>query len=137
MIKKSTAMQSKLINQEEDILLNQLGVMYADGKSVEMSYARAEAYFLKAINLGNEQARSNYEKIRKQKWAYGLLEKENRKAREQAEWRERLTRQCPRCGRNTGHPLNEFEKKMSVSFWGYASSKWGKTYKCDACDYMW
>ena len=63
--------------------------------------------------------------------------KQEQHAREKEEWRQRLTRTCPRCGRHTGHPINEFEKKLSISFWGFASSKWGKSYKCDCCKYMW
>lgn len=119
------------------IFANNRGVAYADGKGVERNYAKAEQYYLIAIKYGSQRAISNYEILKKQKWQYAFLEREERKAREKQEWQERLTRTCPRCGRHAGHPLNEFEKKVSISFWGYASNKWGKSYKCDACDYMW
>ena len=66
-----------------------------------------------------------------------VAESEARMPSVEEERRNRLTRNCPRCGHKSGHPINEFEKKASIGFWGFASSKWGKSYKCDACGYMW
>lgn len=115
------------------IWANNRGVAYADGKGVQRSYASAEQYYLLAIKYGNQRAESNYELLKKQKRKYDYIEK----MQEKEEWRQRLTRTCPRCGRHTGHPIGDFEKKMSISFWGFASDKWGKSYKCDYCDYKW
>ena len=43
------------------ILLNNMGVAYADGKGVEKDYKKAEQLYLKAIEFGNQKARENYE----------------------------------------------------------------------------
>lgn len=44
---------------------------------------------------------------------------------------------CPNCGQKAGHPIGALSKGASIGFWGLASNKIGKTYKCENCDYMW
>lgn len=134
---KAIELGNAVAKQNYGIFANNRGVAYADGKGVEQNYAKAEHYYLIAIKYGIPIASQNYEALKKRKWQYELAEKERRRAQEKAEWRERLTRTCPRCGRHSGHPISEFEKKVSIGFWGFASNKWGKSYKCDSCDYMW
>lgn len=102
----------------------------------------AEAYYRKALELGCKDAQKGYNEVMaiRQKSKDYLRELQSRTSEpvdEKTEWRRRLTRTCPRCGRNSGHPIGEFEKKASVGFWGFGSRMWGKSYKCDCCDYMW
>ena len=44
---------------------------------------------------------------------------------------------CPHCGHYKVRCANWEDKRLSVAFWGAASSKIGKTYKCEHCKRMW
>ena len=44
---------------------------------------------------------------------------------------------CPSCGKHAGHEIKAISKAASVSMFGLASNKVGKTYKCENCGYMW
>ena len=44
---------------------------------------------------------------------------------------------CPNCGAMAGHPIGTLSKKWSIEIMGAASDKFGKTYKCEKCGYMW
>ena len=44
---------------------------------------------------------------------------------------------CPNCGAMAGHPIGMLSKKWSIDIMGAASNKFGKTYKCENCGYMW
>ena len=118
-------------------------VCYHYGKGVDENDNTAKWYYKKALDRGYSQAEVGYKEIeeiqqkRRAELDAKLAELDANKPDEKEEWRRRLTRTCPRCGRHSGHPINELEKKVSIGFWGFASSKWGKSYKCDACNYMW
>lgn len=47
------------------------------------------------------------------------------------------TSPCPYCGHYKVRYAKWEDKQMSVAFWGVASSKIGKAYKCDYCGKMW
>lgn len=117
--------------------------LYHHGKGVDDNDYIAKMYYRNAIDLGYSQAEAGYNEIvaiqQKRKAALDakLAELDTNTPNEQEEWRRRLTRTCPRCGRNAGHPIGEFEKKASIGFWGFCSRLWGKSYKCDCCDYRW
>lgn len=127
-----------------------LAELYQNGKGGDTNEYYARDYYKKAITLGYKQAEASLEELlqrmqkeREERQAAlaqlqaRLAESEANRPSEQEEWRRRLTRTCPRCGRNSGHPIGEFEKKASIGFWGFASRMWGKSYKCDVCDYRW
>ena len=44
---------------------------------------------------------------------------------------------CPHCGHYKVREANWDDKRISVAFWGAASSKIGKSYICDHCGRMW
>ncbi|MBE7013873.1 MAG: hypothetical protein E7419_01540 [Ruminococcaceae bacterium] len=44
---------------------------------------------------------------------------------------------CPNCGAKAGHKISAISKSFSISTFGIASSKIGKTYKCEKCGYLW
>ena len=44
---------------------------------------------------------------------------------------------CPTCGSTDLKKIDAFDRAISVSFLGLASSKIGKTFKCNHCGYMW
>lgn len=55
-----------------------------------------------------------------------------------APWGERYyTYPCPYCGHYKVRPANWDDKRMSVAFWGAASSKIGDKYKCENCNRTW
>lgn len=127
-----------------------LAELYREGKGGSQNEYFAKDYYKKAVGLGYKQAEAALEALlqkmqrdrEESKAALARLqamvaENEARMPSVEEERRNRLTRNCPRCGHKSGHPINEFEKKASIGFWGFASSKWGKSYKCDACGYMW
>lgn len=128
------------------VFLN-LAQLYHYGKGGEENLYLARDYYKKAIDLGYTNAESEYreavEAIKKKdaeiKASVARLQAYNAQfeINEKEEWQRRLTRICPRCGRNSGHPINETRKKASIAFWGYASNKWGKSYQCSSCDFMW
>lgn len=117
--------------------------LYHHGKGVDENDSIAKMYYRKAVERGYKQAEAGYNEIvaiqQKRKAALDatLAKLDANKPDEKEEWRRRLTRTCPRCGRNSGHPIGEFEKKASIGFWGFGSRLWGKSYKCDCCDYRW
>lgn len=117
--------------------------LYHHGKGVDENDYIAKMYYRKAIDRGYSQAEAGYKEIeeiqrkRKAELDATLARLDANKPDEKEEWRRRLTRTCPRCGRNSGHPIGEFEKKASIGFWGFGSRLWGKSYKCDVCDYRW
>lgn len=47
------------------------------------------------------------------------------------------TEPCPYCGHYKVRSAKWDDKKMSVAFWGAASGKLGKSFKCDHCKQMW
>lgn len=47
------------------------------------------------------------------------------------------TEPCPYCGHYKVRSAKWDDKKMSVAFWGAASGKFGKSFKCDHCKQMW
>lgn len=47
------------------------------------------------------------------------------------------TSPCPYCGHYKVRYAKWEDKKMSVAFWGVASSAIGKNYKCEYCNRMW
>ena len=47
------------------------------------------------------------------------------------------TSPCPYCGHYKVRYAKWEDKSMSVAFWGIASSKLGKNYKCEHCNRMW
>lgn len=56
----------------------------------------------------------------------------------EAPWAKRYsTHPCPHCGHYKVRAANWDDKRYSVTFWGAASSKIGKHYKCDHCGNMW
>lgn len=117
--------------------------LYHHGKGVDENDHIAKMYYRKAMERGYSQAEAGYKEIeeiqrkRKAELDATLARLDANKPDEKEEWRRRLTRTCPRCGRNSGHPIGEFEKKASIGFWGFGSRLWGKSYKCDVCDYRW
>ena len=117
--------------------------LYHHGKGVDENDYIAKMYYRKAIDRGYSQAEAGYKEIeeiqrkRRAELDATLARLDANKPDEKEEWRRRLTRTCPRCGRNSGHPIGEFEKKASIGFWGFGSRLWGKSYKCDCCDYRW
>ena len=44
---------------------------------------------------------------------------------------------CPNCKKPTGEKLSTLGKAASVSAFGVASNKIGKTYQCRSCEYLW
>ena len=44
---------------------------------------------------------------------------------------------CPHCGHYKVRKANWDDKRISVAFWGAASTKIGKSYICDHCERMW
>ncbi len=54
-----------------------------------------------------------------------------------APWERYYTFACPYCGHYKVRPANWDDKKMSVAFWGAASSKLGDHYKCEHCKKTW
>lgn len=123
--------------------------LYQNGKGGERNKYFSRSYYQKAVDLGHtaaatalEQLQLKMQKEREESKA-ALSEIQARAAAsesvlpEKEEWRRRLTRTCPRCGKHSGHPLSELGKKASIGFWGFASRKWGKSYECDCCGYMW
>lgn len=58
--------------------------------------------------------------------------------RDGAPWSTRYyTFPCPYCGHYRVRPAKWDDKRMSVAFWGAASSKIGTRYKCERCNRMW
>ena len=47
------------------------------------------------------------------------------------------TSPCPYCGHYKVRSAKWEDKKMSIAFWGVASSKIGTNYKCEHCNRMW
>lgn len=47
------------------------------------------------------------------------------------------TSPCPHCGHYKVRNAKWEDKSLSVAFWGIASSKIGKDYKCEHCGEMW
>lgn len=123
--------------------------LYQNGKGGEENEFFAKRYYQNAVNLGYEPAEKALEallqKMQKERaelqaglaWAQEIAARSEKPFNDKDEWRRRQTRTCPRCGKNSGHPLNELGKKASIGFWGFASRKWGKSYECDCCGYMW
>lgn len=55
-----------------------------------------------------------------------------------APWeRKYYTSPCPYCGHYKVRSANWDDKRASVAFWGGASDKIGKRYKCENCNEMW
>lgn len=53
-------------------------------------------------------------------------------------WKVRYaTSPCPHCGHYKVRNANWEDKRYSVAFWGAASSKIGKQFKCEHCGEMW
>ena len=52
-------------------------------------------------------------------------------------WERYYTHPCPYCGHYKVRSANWDDKRMSVAFWGGASSKIGKRFKCENCNMMW
>lgn len=44
---------------------------------------------------------------------------------------------CPNCGAYKVRPAKWDDKSLSIAFWGIASDKIGKSYKCENCGRMW
>lgn len=128
---------------ENGEVLYWLAKCYHHGQGVDENSFIAEDYYKRAIRLGYVQAETEYQEVvavnkQKRDERDALLARlDANRPSEEEEWRRRLTRTCPRCGRNSGHPIGEFEKKASIGFWGFGSRLWGKSYKCDVCDYRW
>lgn len=47
------------------------------------------------------------------------------------------TEPCPHCGHYKVRNAKWEDKQLSVAFWGVASSKIGKSFKCEHCGEMW
>lgn len=53
-------------------------------------------------------------------------------------WRTRyMTTPCPHCGHYKVRWSKWEDKRLSIAFWGAASDKIGKSYKCEHCGEMW
>lgn len=44
---------------------------------------------------------------------------------------------CPKCSSTKVYAMTYDDKRASINFWGAASSKIGKRYHCDNCNYEW
>ncbi len=44
---------------------------------------------------------------------------------------------CPKCGSTDVYIMTWDDKREDVAFWGGASSKIGKRYHCDNCNFEW
>lgn len=44
---------------------------------------------------------------------------------------------CPTCGSTNIYKITSIDRAMSFSFWGFGSSKLGKTMGCNNCGYKW
>ena len=54
-----------------------------------------------------------------------------------APWERYYTYPCPFCGHYKVRDANWDDKRVSVAFWGVASSKIGDHYKCEHCNRTW
>lgn len=62
-------------------------------------------------------------------------EREAVKARQAAE--QATAPRCPTCNSTDIKKIGGVDRAFSVAFWGLASSKIGKTFKCNHCGYTW
>jgi len=103
-------------------LHNNLAVLYMDGKGVEKDYNKALNLLRIAIkDESNIQAKNNLSELNKR---MGISSTP-------------AGYKCPSCGKMTGYKISHTSKITSVGFWGIASNKLGKTYKCKNCGYIW
>ena len=93
-------------------IYNNLGVLYAEGKGVEKNYSKAEECYQYAIKLGSQQARKNYEILKKNEKSYRTPPKVC----------------CPSCGSTSIATVNRGYSLV----WGFIGS--GKPVNvCQAC----
>lgn len=64
------------------------------------------------------------------------LDEERRKAEEEAA-KPVYTPRCPTCGSPDLEKIGTASKVLDVAFWGFASGKPGKQFKCKNCGYEW
>lgn len=112
---------------------------------VYLIYKRYERYKLKINNPEEYKALIKKERAEEQQRQVIhelMLEKERQDAIESQNggpaWRIRyMTDPCPYCGHYKVRYAKWEDKRMSVAFWGMASSKISKDFKCENCKKMW